>query len=347
MKLKTEKTSKNLDFSKRLKSLFEGKSYLEIGQLLNLSDATISNYLNGRIPSADKLIRISEITDCNLHWLLTGRGEKILKPVNKPTTLVFYDIGNVLEITISAALIAILLSRKGKKVLFIDDKLTYSLNLFYPTTDVKLNKEEISKNSEILRQNIPFCIESILGNVDILMPFGTFFIDYKDYKLTAFDGSHEAICQKYDFIIMCSKYTFSSDKNSDLHVLSKFYNNSKIIISVNPSVRNPVESIKREINKIEQSKEIYSETEIIGIMINCNEILIFHDQAERTKQKIPSVQNKIKDVYAELLFDTVIDKMFTYPIKETENINKFYKIHEDILKIYQKLLTEIEEKLSK
>jgi transcriptional regulator with XRE-family HTH domain len=62
-------------FGGRLKSAFKEASNADIARALDVSEPAVSNYIGGRIPPADKLFLIYEITNCNLHWLLTGEGE--------------------------------------------------------------------------------------------------------------------------------------------------------------------------------------------------------------------------------------------------------------------------------
>lgn len=60
------------DFPGRLRQAFKGAGNKEIARKLGVTAAAVSNYFNGRTPDADKLRLIAELTNCNLHWLLTG-----------------------------------------------------------------------------------------------------------------------------------------------------------------------------------------------------------------------------------------------------------------------------------
>lgn len=64
------------DFGKRLKLAFGNASNQEIARKLGLSAPAIQNYVSGRVPDGDKLLQIAEVTKCDLHWLLTGEGER-------------------------------------------------------------------------------------------------------------------------------------------------------------------------------------------------------------------------------------------------------------------------------
>lgn len=66
------------DFGSRLREVFHGKTQREIADILGVSDAAVRNYLGGRVPDVEKLTLIAAFTNCDLHWLLTGSGEKYL-----------------------------------------------------------------------------------------------------------------------------------------------------------------------------------------------------------------------------------------------------------------------------
>lgn len=68
------------DFGRRLKEVFDNATNQEIARKIGVSPPAVQNYVNGRIPDGEKLILISSITKCNLHWLLTGQGDKYVVP---------------------------------------------------------------------------------------------------------------------------------------------------------------------------------------------------------------------------------------------------------------------------
>lgn len=59
----------------RLREAFGGATNAEIARRLDTPDATLKFYMDGdRLPSAEMLLRITRVTGCNLHWLITGAG---------------------------------------------------------------------------------------------------------------------------------------------------------------------------------------------------------------------------------------------------------------------------------
>jgi transcriptional regulator with XRE-family HTH domain len=71
---------KDLQFAERLTEACHTSEPAKIQRLLNISYQSAKNYLHGRLPHADLLIRISERTGCSIDWLLTGRGKKSINP---------------------------------------------------------------------------------------------------------------------------------------------------------------------------------------------------------------------------------------------------------------------------
>ncbi len=61
-------------FGERLLLAFNGAKQVEIAERLNITPTAVRNYLSGRIPDGDKLHQISEETNVNIHWLITGEG---------------------------------------------------------------------------------------------------------------------------------------------------------------------------------------------------------------------------------------------------------------------------------
>lgn len=59
-------------FGRRLKQIFHYATNKEIADKIGVSPPAVQNYATGRVPPAETLIKIAEVTNCDLHWLLTG-----------------------------------------------------------------------------------------------------------------------------------------------------------------------------------------------------------------------------------------------------------------------------------
>jgi len=64
------------DFAQRLRAVFKYARDAEIARQLGYrSQSPIAKWFDGETyPSAEVLLKIAQITQCNLHWLLTGEG---------------------------------------------------------------------------------------------------------------------------------------------------------------------------------------------------------------------------------------------------------------------------------
>jgi transcriptional regulator with XRE-family HTH domain len=75
------------EFGERFKNVFRNATNKEIADLIGVSAPAVQSYVNGRVPPAETLLRIASVTQCDLHWLLTGqKGPETVveKPVPDP-----------------------------------------------------------------------------------------------------------------------------------------------------------------------------------------------------------------------------------------------------------------------
>ncbi|MEQ1763796.1 MAG: helix-turn-helix domain-containing protein [Pyrinomonadaceae bacterium] len=62
-------------FQERLGRIFDHRSMADIARRIGLPHATVRNYFGGRLPAPEVLIKIADVTNVSLNWLLTGKGE--------------------------------------------------------------------------------------------------------------------------------------------------------------------------------------------------------------------------------------------------------------------------------
>src|ERR1700751_1405021 len=60
----------------RLREAFKNVSQSEIARQLGLSNSAVTNYVEGRIPPAETLIKMADLTGYSIHWLMTGEGSR-------------------------------------------------------------------------------------------------------------------------------------------------------------------------------------------------------------------------------------------------------------------------------
>lgn len=66
------------DFGQRLKEAFGNATNAVIGNKIGVSEGAVGFYVRGRVPDSEILVKIADVTNCNLHWLLTGEGKQSL-----------------------------------------------------------------------------------------------------------------------------------------------------------------------------------------------------------------------------------------------------------------------------
>lgn len=80
MSSKNSSISEKNSFVERFIEVCGTSQAVEITQLLNISYQAAKNYLQGRFPETKVLKTISEKTPYSINWLLTGEGEKFVRP---------------------------------------------------------------------------------------------------------------------------------------------------------------------------------------------------------------------------------------------------------------------------
>lgn len=79
------------DFGERFKAAFGHAETSEIARKLNLSYHAVRNYEKGRIPPAETLCQISDLTKCSIHWLITGKGEQLVSETVNGNAVIYDD----------------------------------------------------------------------------------------------------------------------------------------------------------------------------------------------------------------------------------------------------------------
>jgi transcriptional regulator with XRE-family HTH domain len=74
------------DFPTRLRTVFKGAKNSEIARKIGVSDQAVGDYMRGRLPNADVLIKIRESANADLNWLLTGEEEKVVNKITLPVS---------------------------------------------------------------------------------------------------------------------------------------------------------------------------------------------------------------------------------------------------------------------
>lgn len=91
-----EKTS----FGQRLRLAFKNAKNAEIARKIGVGETAVTNYMAGRVPDLEKLLKIKASTNCDLDWLLTGDESRNVEP--EPAKA---EVPNILDMAVLSGMI--------------------------------------------------------------------------------------------------------------------------------------------------------------------------------------------------------------------------------------------------
>lgn len=326
------------NFGKRLKRAFANRSNSEIAKLLKVSDSTITNYINGRVPSAGKLIEVSRLTNCNLHWLLTGQGNTHLETneIGKIKTIAVISEKGGAGSTTTAIFLSIVLAEKGYRVLYIGENVSDGIITFSQQYFEGIVPQERS----LIEPKFDYFFHSQLSGLDIFIRRDQPFYSYLKDHLITFQKNGKMIASEYEFIIIDAGTTEKFDKLLQTNNLLELFslNESNVILSYELNNSNEM-IIEIVTDYIEIAKQNGSDIQFIGTFIN--KYLIKNKKSNQEKI------DEIKSISKAKLLNTIIRSNYSEfgnfilnpMIKEMNT----YKIYDD----YSNLINEIFEKNTK
>ncbi len=199
------KTTDKLNFGQRLREAFKGASQTEIARQLGVSNSAVTNYVEGRVPPAEKLIKIADLTGYSIHWLITGDGPKrVYEQKSRCQTIMLANVMSGVAKSASATLLALEFAKRGYRTLLIDTakghcaEILFGLSIsglgFWRTNSSNKPKRKIQQGRmffETELSKLHLC-ESNDDKKSLLAAHGvkTFNIDV------------ESIKREYDFVVM-------------------------------------------------------------------------------------------------------------------------------------------------
>lgn len=70
-------------FFRRLREIFPNATKSQLADKLEIKPSAITPYVRGRLPGLVTLMKISLLTGASIHWLVTGKGEKLANPYDE------------------------------------------------------------------------------------------------------------------------------------------------------------------------------------------------------------------------------------------------------------------------
>jgi cellulose biosynthesis protein BcsQ len=328
-------------FGERLKDVFGHIQNKEIASRLGVSKPAITGYLQGRVPSADRLIEIAEFTGCNLHWLLTGIGPKrvVYESAEIPDhakTLLFHCSKGGVGTSTSALLTAVGLANRGYKTLLVDNFYgSCTLSTFYEL--LKDFKEETRPRAETVNST----------DADGIMFFST---PVSGLDLVSFNRNHQSILvrekirhleiiprevqTKYSIVVV-DAHSNSNPFNSTHPFMTLLLREAKVFIPFEP-YNSDAWSLRTTLEHINAAQRYSKDVEFLGLFVN------------NYDPRLPisvALRGELELLTGDRLLHSTIHRATDLWDIMTKGLDKFYKTKSKITRDYSALVTEILEML--
>jgi cellulose biosynthesis protein BcsQ len=198
-------------FGLRLKEAFNGVSQTQIARQLGLSNSAVNNYVEGRIPAAEMLVKIANLTGYSIHWLITGEGPKRIydRQVRCQTLMLFNEMGGSAK-SASAAILAMEFAKRGYQTLLVDApagscaQILYGPPITFGTSDVKHGTKRISPRDKTRKhiQKGRMFFETEIPELHICVSDETDKSLLVHHGIRNFKLDVECIKREYDFVVL-------------------------------------------------------------------------------------------------------------------------------------------------
>lgn len=294
------------EFGRRLKEAFNDIQYKDIAKKLKISKPAVSSYMSGNYPSTEKLIEISKLTGYSIDWLLSGKGDKLLKTKNKKfTSLILCGHKSGIGTSTAASYIAFVLALKGYKILVIDNE------FFTPSSILVSNTFNFSKpGGNFLSAKENSWLQSDVPNIDIFLKNGNLYYEKMENRLISFKKSIVELNEEYDFVV-CD---IPSDKNPfrcSSVVFNEVLDEAKVIIPYIP-MRSYLFNAEAVTKFIEDEKQYGFKPELLGLFIS--EYSSYRSKDIHYKMSVEEIENVFQD------------KMFKTQIRDARSLGEISEI---------------------
>jgi transcriptional regulator with XRE-family HTH domain len=336
-------SDKHSDFGQRLKEVFNNSSNQAIAEKLGVSSPAITAYMQSRMPPSDKLIEIAKLTECNLNWLLTGKGNKFNTPkIERPQGIVVQGTKGGIGTSTSAVMIASTLALKGFGVLIADDVLNTCSHILLANHP---KKEEDSSSSDNFSRYEENYISARHKNLDFFIP--SFWDEPKCSKelIKKFDLDYAEINKKYQFVIfdvqrMANPFEYPHHSSVVTFSLEPILRNAQILLNFQPLI-SFVEQVESSLYYIERQKTIYPDANLLGAFITHS----WQSYKKEDEMFIEAIA-ELREAVGSKLFDTEIRYYKELKSKYYKDVeNSLYSRKTRVFHNFSQLVDEMLDKL--
>lgn len=287
-------------FPDRLRAAFNDARNIDIARQLDVSKATITLYMGGRLPPSEVLLKIAGETGCNLHWLMTGHGPKWTHPADsqperEARVIALYNSGaGGTGNSTAAVFIALSLARRGYRTLLVE---SYGdvvcSDMMFPQLLFELKIEKVAReyDREMTRQ----LFKTPVNELDMHIGSPKRRAKLLEHGVPNFSAIPSDLRCKYTFIIMdMGRADFLN--NLDL-LRARLVMSSQVLISCD--VYRCKSSIEGTLLNLESAFAQSDDIQILGGFINL---------ADPSERRVASGRSEIAQLLPGKAFKTVIHR---------------------------------------
>jgi chromosome partitioning protein len=289
-------------FGYRLKEAFGGAQNKEIAHRLGLSNSAITTYMSGRIPPPETLVKISRLTGCSIHWLITGEGPKSVGSTGRVKGSEIHSIvlanqkGGEAK-SISATILAVEFARRGHRTLLIDTpKGDCTYLLFSPFLTLN-NPEKVSSSNMFFRLELK-------GRAFFRTPFKGLDLCTSNERLQSllfagrakrFVPNLSSIHKEYQFIVLDTDSSVNPFNNVELFMALMTTPTSVLI----PTSGNflSLEAVEKTLEGLTKTQRYASNLKVLGIF------LVRH---KYRRPELTKLVNKLNRLLPRQVLETVV-----------------------------------------
>lgn len=291
-------------FGLRLKEVFYGVQNKEIAHKLDVSNSAITTYMNGRVPPHETLIKISRLTGCSIHWLITGEGSKWVSNPRRfeesfsHTIVLANQKGGEAKST-SATILAIEFARRGYRTLLIDTPKGDCTYLLYSSLLNSYKPQQVLTPNRIAKLEMKgrvFFRTSFRG-LDLCTSNERQQSRLIAGKAKSFTPNLSSIHKEYSFICLDTDSSVDPFNCVELFMASMATPTYVLI----PSSGNflSLEAIEGTVGQVTNAQKFASNLNILGTFLT---------RPKYRKTELDNIINKLNKILPEQVFKTIVRK---------------------------------------
>lgn|SRR5215207_2420637 len=194
-----------MSFGLRLREAFKDASQTVIARQLGVSNSAVTNYVEGRIPPAEMLIKIAGLTGYSIHWLITGEGpRRVYEQQVRCQTIMLANERSGVAKSVSASLLALEFAKRGHRTLLIDAPKGSCAEILFgpPVSGFGFGGTNSSNKPKRKTQKGRMFFETELSTLHLCVSDDKDKSLLVDHRVKTFNIDVEGIKRKYDFVVL-------------------------------------------------------------------------------------------------------------------------------------------------